>query len=131
MPLKDEKSVRLPIVRRPPDSINAAMGLFRVGPDEVNVGVEEVVGRGENEAAARSPSSKHRRTSRLVVSGVQPVKKWNWSKPPIMQILSPIRLLASRRSVSPPIAGGVNVSMASGFMAATFSRMGIMPPQVW
>ena len=49
---------------------------------------------------SRRPSpaaSKQRRTSARVSCGVQPLKKWNWSKPPIMQTRSPMRRLASRQ----------------------------------
>ena len=54
----------------------------------------------------------------------------NWSKPPIRQTRSPIRRFASSRSTSPPMAGGVKVSMASGPMSAMVSNSGIIPPQV-
>ncbi len=43
-----------------------------------------------------------------------------------MQTRSPIRRLASARSTSAPMPGGVKVSMASGFMSAICSRMGII-----
>ncbi len=110
--------------------IRAAPGLVRKGGHQRRVGVEEVIRRAEDVAAALPAASKQRRTSARVCSGVQPVKKWNWSNPPIRHTLSPMRRLASARSTSPPMSGGVKVSMASGPIPAICSRIGIMPPQV-
>ena len=65
----------------------------------------------------RPASSNRRRTACRVWAGGQPTKSLNWSKPPIMQTREPTRRLASAIRVSPPIDGGVNVSMASGPMS--------------